>query len=99
HAGILHVRATRAAVDVRPQRHRPGSQPAGGSDFALIYPLRMAARRAQAGLARPRPQPGPEVAKASGPANGQLATTAGSAIVTAARVGRLLGRSGWRIAK
>lgn len=31
--------------------------------------------------------------------NGQLAAAAGSAIVTAARVGRLLGRSGWRIAK
>jgi hypothetical protein len=59
----------------------------------------MAARRAQAGLARPRPQPRPAVEKKAPTANGQLATTAGSAIVTAARVGRLLGRSGWRIAK
>ncbi len=32
-------------------------------------------------------------------AGAQLVATAGSAIVTAARVGRLLGRSGWRIAK
>jgi hypothetical protein len=44
---------------------------------------------------RPRPQPHrPEPNR-----NGQLVITAGSAIVTAARVGRLLGRSGWRIAK
>jgi Abortive infection alpha len=59
----------------------------------------MAARRAQAGLARPRPQPHPDAKRKAPSANGQLATTAGSAIVTAARVGRLLGRSGWRIAK
>jgi hypothetical protein len=31
--------------------------------------------------------------------NGQVVAAAGSAIVTAARVGRLLSRSGWRIAK
>jgi hypothetical protein len=59
----------------------------------------VAARRAQAGLARPRPQPRSDVKTKAASANGQLATTAGSAIVTAARVGRLLGRSGWRIAK
>jgi hypothetical protein len=58
-----------------------------------------------AGSARPRPRPRP--ARAAGralalpqqAANGQLVTTAGSAVVSAARVGRLLGRAGWRIAK
>jgi Abortive infection alpha len=62
----------------------------------------VAAGRAQAGLARPRPQPRSTVSKTAGSPqahNGQLTTAAGSAIVTAARVGRLLGRSGWRIAK
>jgi hypothetical protein len=44
---------------------------------------------------RPRPQPHrPEPGR-----SGQLVATAGTAIVTAARVGRLLGRTGWRIAK
>lgn len=44
---------------------------------------------------RPRPQPHhPEPSR-----SGQLVATAGTAIVTAARVGRLLGRTGWRIAK
>jgi hypothetical protein len=62
----------------------------------------VAARRAQGSFPRPRPQPRSDVARPAMPdprANGQLATAAGSAIVTAARVGRLLGRSGWRIAK
>jgi Abortive infection alpha len=59
----------------------------------------VAARRAQAGLAHPRPQPRSTVTKPAPSANGQLATAAGSAIVTAARMGRLLGRSGWRIAR
>ncbi|MGH8860703.1 MAG: Abi-alpha family protein [Jatrophihabitantaceae bacterium] len=55
---------------------------------------------------RPRPHPRPDVAAA---ARGQLTAidvqpsqvvaAAGSAIVTAARVGRLLGRSGWRLAR
>jgi hypothetical protein len=62
----------------------------------------VAARRTQASFSRPRPQPRSGVTKATTPdprPNGQLAIAAGSAIVTAARVGRLLGRSGWRIAK
>lgn len=52
--------------------------------------------------ARPRPGPrsaGSALAPTNQAANGQLVAAAGSAIVTAARVGRLLGRSGWRIAK
>jgi hypothetical protein len=55
-----------------------------------------------AGSARPSPRPhrpGTGLARPAQPANAQLAAAAGSAIVTAARVGRLLGRSGWRIAK
>jgi hypothetical protein len=52
--------------------------------------------------ARPRPRPRPHAVVPARPEpsqNGQLVAAAGSAIVTAARVGRLLGRSGWRIAK
>ncbi len=60
----------------------------------------MAARPADAPEARPRPQPpSTSVARTAASQNAQLVSTAGSAIVTAARVGRLLGRSGWRIAK
>ena len=59
--------------------------------------------------ARPRPGPRPAartdrrssgaVARAEQPTSAQLVATAGSAIVSAARVGRILGRSGWRIAR
>lgn len=68
----------------------------------------MAARRADATSSRPRPRPphSQPVAQSITRPNArppsqstQLANTAGTAIVTAARVGRLLGRSGWRIAK
>ena len=64
----------------------------------------MAARRADArSSARPSPRPaadpGTGLARTDHSGNAQLVQAAGSAIVTAARVGRLLGRSGWRIAK
>ncbi len=64
----------------------------------------MAARRPDArSSARPSPRPAPApghtgLARADA-GNQQLVQAAGSAIVTAARVGRLLGRSGWRIAR
>lgn len=45
-------------------------------------------RRAGRGLAVPEPVP-----------TGQVVAAAGSAIVTAAKMGRILGRSGWRIAR
>lgn len=44
-------------------------------------------------------QPGSALARAGDTGGAQLVATAGSAIVTAAKVGRILGRSGWRIAK
>jgi Abortive infection alpha len=44
-------------------------------------------------------RPGSALARTERDTGAQLVATAGSAIVTAARVGRLLGRSGWRIAK
>jgi hypothetical protein len=53
----------------------------------------------------PRPSPSPSPRPAQGQLNridvqpSQVVAAAGSAIVTAARVGRLLGRSGWRIAR
>ena len=72
----------------------------------------MAARRADARSARPRPRPGTETRSGTGgrrpdgslarreyPTRQQMAATAGTAIVTAARVGRLLGRAGWRMAR
>jgi hypothetical protein len=65
----------------------------------------VAARRPDArSSARPSPRPTPAprgtgLARSDPAANAQLVAAAGSAIVTAARVGRLLGRSGWRIAK
>jgi hypothetical protein len=63
----------------------------------------MAPRRPDARSgARPSPRPAPGgtgLARTEQSANTQLVQAAGSAIVTAARVGRLLGRSGWRIAK
>lgn len=64
----------------------------------------MAARRPDArSSARPSPRPaadpGTGLARTDQSANAQLVQAAGSAIVTAARVGRLLGRSSWRIAK
>ena len=69
----------------------------------------MAARRSDTGYARPSPQPrsasvggtrqfGSALARRDQPAQ-QLASSAGGAIVTAARMGRLLGRSGWRLAR
>jgi hypothetical protein len=48
---------------------------------------------------RPLPRPGSSVAIPELPRNGQLVANAGSAIVSAARVGRLLGRTGWRLAR
>ena len=66
----------------------------------------MADRAPVAGAARPRPGTG-AVRNAADRAlavrdqaiNGQLAGTAGGAVVTAARMGRLFGRVGWRIAR
>jgi hypothetical protein len=56
---------------------------------------------------RPLPGPGPLTSRAPSPrlpapqppAPTQVVAAAGTAIVTAARVGRILGRSGWRIAR
>ncbi|SHF51525.1 protein of unknown function [Jatrophihabitans endophyticus] len=52
---------------------------------------------------RPRPHPGPSrpdaVVAVAAPRAAAVAATAGGALVTAARVGRLLGRSGWRAAR
>jgi hypothetical protein len=69
----------------------------------------VAARGADAQPARPSPRPrfggdtkrraGGALALTEQAANGQLVAAAGNAIVSAARVGRILGRSGWRIAK
>ncbi len=75
----------------------------------------MTARHADDTTSRPRPRPVPAptskkpadnrrrpgrgLALPDPVQNGQVVAAAGSAIVTAARVGRLLGRSGWRIAK
>jgi hypothetical protein len=69
----------------------------------------VAARRADAQGVRPSPRPRPaaEARRRAGnalalteqAANGQLVAAAGGAIVSAARVGRILGRSGWRIAR
>jgi DNA-binding transcriptional ArsR family regulator len=68
----------------------------------------VAARRADARSSRPSPRPRPgsdrtrtgsSLMRIEQQPAGQLVATAGSAIVTAARVGRILGRSGWRIAK
>jgi len=69
----------------------------------------VAARRSDTGYARPSPQPrstsagtarqsGSTILRRDQTAQ-QLASSAGGAIVTAARMGRLLGRSGWRIAR
>ena len=44
-------------------------------------------------------RPGRSLVRPEPAQNGQVVAAAGSAIVTAARVGRLLGRSGWRIAR
>jgi abortive infection alpha-like protein len=69
------------------------------------------ARPADDAAARPHPRPGP--GRPSGPRRragrglalpepaptGQVVAAAGSAIVTAAKMGRILGRSGWRIAR
>ena len=69
----------------------------------------MAARRSDTGYARPSPQPRSSSAGTSRPARSsiarrdqtaqQLASSAGGAIVTAARMGRLIGRSSWRLAR
>jgi hypothetical protein len=60
---------------------------------------------ARAELTRPSPTPSPRANGSGGPITSveiqpaQVVAAAGSAIVTAARVGRLLGRTGWRIAR
>jgi hypothetical protein len=59
----------------------------------------VAGRRADTPPPRPRPHPSRAVTGPEPLHNGQLVATAGSAIVTAGRIGRLLGRAGWRIAK
>lgn len=48
---------------------------------------------------RPRPGPASAVEQHADSAGAQFVNTAGNAIITAARVGRLLGRTGWRIAR
>lgn len=79
-------------------RPRPGSPATAAADSdsgvgAISAPAAPPVRgtdRRRPGRALARPEPVP---------SGQVVAAAGSAIVTAARVGRLLGRSGWRIAK
>jgi hypothetical protein len=48
---------------------------------------------------RPRPRPGAPLVRPEPDRTAPVVSAAGSAIVSVARMGRLLGRSGWRIAK
>jgi hypothetical protein len=81
------VKRTPAAAETA---HRNGAARANGratSNSNTRVPT-SPPRRTSTALARPE-----------APASTQMVVAAGSAIVTAARVGRLLGRSSWRIAK
>jgi hypothetical protein len=101
------VAARRADATPSRPRPRPGpapavatgdKQPVDNSDAAESTANRGASKRAPVGRSSRR-RPGRGLALPEPVQNGQLVAAAGSAIVTAARVGRLLGRSGWRIAK
>ncbi len=76
--------------------HSTGSDSASGLRYG---PSRSdKSRRGRSGLAAIT-RPGRQLARADPPQPAQVVAAAGGAIVTAARVGRLLGRSGWRIAR
>ena len=85
---------TAGRADATNPRPRPRPQPSPAeqiepsAETPADAPSRGSRRRSGRGLARP-----------DASTNAQLAAAAGGAVVTAARVGRLLGRSGWRIAK
>jgi Abortive infection alpha len=81
------VAARRAEEAPGRPRPRPGPAATAPPPPPAAGPVNGYSRRPGRTLARPEP-----------PA-GQVVAAAGNAIVTAARVGRLLGRSGWRIAK
>ena len=78
-----------------PDRPRPRPDGASPAD----------ANNRPAGNSRPSPTPARSAAPAKGPVTSievqpaQVVAAAGSAVVTAARVGRLLGRTGWRLAR
>src|SRR4051812_20306244 len=72
--------------DTTPARPRPQPRPAATPESS--QPQREAPRRTTRQLALPEPPP-----------PGQVVAAAGSAIVAAAKIGRILGRSGWRIAR
>jgi hypothetical protein len=81
------VAARRADVPSERPRPRPGP--------GLTAPNRDATQP----RTRPAKKPGRQVVLPDQGQTGQIVAAAGNAIVTAARVGRLLGRSGWRIAR
>lgn len=93
------VEAEPASAPSQPSQ-RPSPRPAPGPQSSSAQsPAR----------SRPSPRPTPTGARAAAPRGGpvtrievqpaQVVAAAGSAIVTAARVGRLLSRSGWRLAR
>jgi hypothetical protein len=73
-------------VTASPDAARPRPRPAPAPDRG--GPTRPIDRPADRALARPEP-----------PQTGQVVAAAGNAIVTGAKLGRILGRSAWRIAK
>lgn len=84
---------------------RPRPRPAGAPPAdAITRPAQV-----RADNSRPSPTPTPPPSRSAGTATGpvtrievqpaQVVAAAGSAVVTAARVGRLLGRTGWRLAR
>ncbi len=86
---------------------RPRPTPDGGSPGPA--PAEAAQPQADRSAARPTPRPSPtpspSAAAQPGPVTrvevqpAQVVAAAGSAVVSAARVGRLLGRTGWRLAR
>ena len=96
----------------RDRRHGLGEHRCDGRHDGQVHAVSILCRtrrrtRGDDVAARPSPRPRSSATAAKQAAGalarrdqtGQLAATAGGAIVTAARMGRLLGRSGWRIAR
>jgi DNA-binding transcriptional ArsR family regulator len=73
-------------ADTVPPRPRPRPGPADGAEPARTTPS-------------PADQPVRRLAVPEPPPAAQVVAAAGNAIVTAAKIGRILGRSGWRIAR